>query len=100
MSATWMRAHEFGHPLTWRVIGVSSESVTSARRRSSSAIAVAAVTFVSTMAFGQDKVVFGTDFPVLQFERTRQEIEDLGLRAEPKRKLLRDNARRLYKLGG
>ena len=55
------------------------------------------VQFINT--FGQDKVVFGTDFPVLQFERTRQEIESLGLRAEPKRKLLRDNARRLYKLG-
>ena len=55
------------------------------------------VQFINT--FGQDKVVFGTDFPVLQFERTRQEIEALGLRAEPKRKLLRDNARRLYKLG-
>jgi predicted TIM-barrel fold metal-dependent hydrolase len=55
------------------------------------------VQFINT--FGQDKVVFGTDFPVLQFERTRQEVEALGLRAEPKRKLLRDNARRLYKLG-
>jgi uncharacterized protein len=56
------------------------------------------VQFINT--FGQDKVIFGTDFPVLQFERTRQEIEALGLRVEPKRKLLRDNARRLYKLGG
>jgi predicted TIM-barrel fold metal-dependent hydrolase len=55
------------------------------------------VQFINT--FGQDKVLFGTDFPVLQFERTRQEIEALGLRPEPKRKLLRDNARRLYKLG-
>ena len=50
-------------------------------------------------SYGQDKVIFGTDFPVLQFERTRQEIEALGLRPEAKRKLLRDNARRLYKLG-
>ena len=50
MSATWMRAHELGQPLTLRVIGVSSWSVTSASRRSSSAIAVAAVALVSTMA--------------------------------------------------
>ena len=48
--------------------------------------------------FGQDKVIFGTDFPVLDFERTRNEIESLGLRPEAKRKFLRDNARRLYKL--
>jgi predicted TIM-barrel fold metal-dependent hydrolase len=50
-------------------------------------------------SYGQDKVIFGTDFPVLQFERTRAEIEALGLRPEAKRKLLRENARRLYKLG-
>jgi predicted TIM-barrel fold metal-dependent hydrolase len=50
-------------------------------------------------SFGQDKVLFGTDFPVLDFERTRAEVEALGLKPEPKRKLLRDNALRLYKLG-
>lgn len=49
-------------------------------------------------SYGQDKVVFGTDFPVLDFERTRREIEALGLKEEPKRKLLRDNARRIYNL--
>jgi predicted TIM-barrel fold metal-dependent hydrolase len=54
------------------------------------------VNFINT--YGQDKVIFGTDFPVLGFERTRQEIEDLGLRPGPKRKLLRDNAIRLYGL--
>ncbi len=32
-------------------------------------------------SFGQDKVIFGTDFPVLDFERTRAEIEALGLQA-------------------
>ena len=50
-------------------------------------------------SFGQDKVVFGTDFPVLDFERTRAEIEALGLKPESKRKFLRDNALRIYKLG-
>ena len=48
--------------------------------------------------FGQDKVMFGTDFPVLDFERTRQEIEALGLRPEARRKLLRDNAIKVYSL--
>ena len=43
-------------------------------------------------------MIFGTDFPVLGFERTRDEIENLGLRPIPKRKLLRDNIIRLYKL--
>lgn len=46
--------------------------------------------------FGQDKVVFGTDFPVLDFARTRREIDDLDLRPGPKRKLLRDNVIRIY----
>ncbi|HEX6317943.1 MAG TPA: amidohydrolase family protein [Burkholderiales bacterium] len=50
-------------------------------------------------SYGQDKVVFGTDYPVLDFLRTREEIEALGLREEAKNKLLRDNALRLYKLG-
>jgi predicted TIM-barrel fold metal-dependent hydrolase len=50
-------------------------------------------------SYGQDKVIFGTDFPILRFERTRQEIESLGLKPGPLRKLLRDNANRLYKLG-
>ena len=48
--------------------------------------------------YGQDKVIFGTDYPVLDFKRTRDEIEALELRPEPKKKLLRDNAIRIYKL--
>jgi hypothetical protein len=47
---------------------------------------------------GQDKVMFGTDFPVLGFRRMREEVEALGLRDGPKRKFLRDNALRVYKL--
>ena len=54
------------------------------------------VQFINT--YGQDKVLFGTDYPVLDFARTRDEIEALNLREEPKRKLLRENALRLYKL--
>jgi len=48
--------------------------------------------------YGRDKVLFGTDFPILDFERTRDEINALNLRPEAKRKLLRDNALRVYKL--
>ena len=49
-------------------------------------------------SYGQDKVVFGTDFPVLQFGRTVAEIDALGLKPQVRRKFLRDNAARLYKL--
>jgi len=49
-------------------------------------------------SWGQDKVIFGTDFPVIDIERAIAEVEDLGLRPEPKRKFLRDNAARLYRL--
>ena len=52
--------------------------------------------FIDT--FGQDKVMFGTDFPILDFERTRSEIEALNFRPDAKRKMLRDNAIRIYKL--
>jgi predicted TIM-barrel fold metal-dependent hydrolase len=50
-------------------------------------------------SWGQDKVLFGTDFPVIDPERARREIDGLGLRSETKRKLLRDNANRVYGLG-
>lgn len=49
-------------------------------------------------SYGQDKVMFGTDFPVLPFERMRREVEELGLRPGPKRKFLRDNAVRVFRL--
>ena len=46
--------------------------------------------------YGRHKVIFGTDFPVLDFERTRNEIEDLGLREDSLRLFLRDNVARIY----
>jgi predicted TIM-barrel fold metal-dependent hydrolase len=49
-------------------------------------------------SYGQDKVLFGTDYPVLDFERTRAEIEALGLKPAVLGKLLRENAKRLYRL--
>lgn len=51
-------------------------------------------------SYGQDKVIFGTDFPVLDFARTMAEIDALELPEEAKRKFLRDNAVRVYKLDG
>lgn len=51
-------------------------------------------------SYGQDKVMFGTDFPVLGFRRMREEVEALGLREGPKRKFLRENALRVYRLAG
>jgi len=50
--------------------------------------------------YGREKVMFGTDFPVLDFGRTMDEIAALGLREESLRALLRDNALRVYKLPG
>lgn len=51
-------------------------------------------------SWGPDKVLFGTDFSVIDIERARREVEELGLKPESKRKFLRDNAIRVYKLNG
>jgi hypothetical protein len=47
---------------------------------------------------GQDKVLFGTDWPVVDFEKARREIDALDLKEGPKRKLLFENAVRVYRL--
>ena len=49
-------------------------------------------------SWGSKKVIFGTDFPVIDPERARAEIEKLGIREEAKRRFLRDNLIELYKL--
>jgi predicted TIM-barrel fold metal-dependent hydrolase len=54
------------------------------------------VHFINT--YGQDKVLFGTDWPAMAFKRTRDEIEALNFRPAPNRKLMRENAWKLYKL--
>ena len=51
-------------------------------------------------SYGQDKVIFGTDFPVLDFAETMRQIDGLNLRPGPKRKFLRDNVIRIYRLDG
>jgi predicted TIM-barrel fold metal-dependent hydrolase len=50
-------------------------------------------------SYGQDKVFFGTDFPVLGFKRTREEVEALNLKPAVLQKFLRDNVARIYGLG-
>ena len=43
-------------------------------------------------------MIFGTDFPVLDFEKTTADIDGLDLRPAALRKLMRDNVIKLYKL--
>jgi hypothetical protein len=50
--------------------------------------------------YGRDKVLFGTDWPVIDPERAVREVTELGLRREAHRALMRDNALRLFKLPG
>ena len=49
-------------------------------------------------SWGQDKVLWGTDYPLLPFKRCVDEVEELGLKPEAKKKVLRDNAIRFFKL--
>jgi predicted TIM-barrel fold metal-dependent hydrolase len=49
--------------------------------------------------FGNNKVLFGTDWPVIDPERAVREIDELGLRPASKAKMLRENALRIFKLG-
>jgi predicted TIM-barrel fold metal-dependent hydrolase len=50
--------------------------------------------------YGRQKVLFGTDWPVIDPERAMRDVKDLGLRPESERALLRDNALRVFKLPG
>ena len=54
------------------------------------------VHFINT--WGKDKVLFGTDWPVIDPERAVKEIDALELRPESKQKFLRDTALRLFRL--
>ena len=49
-------------------------------------------------SWGQDKVLFGTDFPIIDFERATREINELGLKEDSKQKLLWKNTARVYGL--
>lgn len=49
-------------------------------------------------SWGQDKVLFGTDFPVIDPARALREIADLPIRPTSMTKFLRNNAIQLYQL--
>jgi uncharacterized protein len=49
-------------------------------------------------SYGQDKVIFGTDFPVIDFKRALDDISALNFKPEALAKLLRHNVVKLYKL--
>ena len=48
--------------------------------------------------YGRHKVLFGTDWPVIDPERAVAEIDALGLRPESKAMLMRDNALAVFRL--
>jgi len=48
-------------------------------------------------SYGRHKVLFGTDWPVIDPERAVKEITDLGLREESHAMLMRSNALRIFK---
>ena len=49
-------------------------------------------------SYGRDKVLFGTDWPVIDPERAVAEIDGLKLRPQTMQKLMRDNALRVFRL--
>lgn len=51
-------------------------------------------------SYGKHKVMFGTDWPVIDPERAVQEVEELGFRDDAKQMLMRDNAMRVFNLPG
>ena len=48
--------------------------------------------------YGQDKFLFGSDWPVIDPERAMADMAALDFRPAPLRKVLRDNALRIFKL--
>ena len=53
-----------------------------------------AIHFANT--FGQDKFLFGTDWWVIDPERAMGDVHELGFREQPLRKILRDNAMKVF----
>jgi predicted TIM-barrel fold metal-dependent hydrolase len=51
-------------------------------------------------SYGRHKVMFGTDWPVVDPERAVQEVAGLDLKPETTRLLMRDNALRVFRLPG
>lgn len=53
------------------------------------------VAFINTR--GREKVLFGTEYPTIPWERGREEIDALGLRPDVEPLFFADNARRFYR---
>ena len=51
-------------------------------------------------SWGRNKVMWGTDYPVIMHARSLREIEELGLREQSKQNLLRGTAVRVFRLDG
>ncbi|MCP4039123.1 MAG: amidohydrolase family protein, partial [bacterium] len=49
-------------------------------------------------SYGQDKVLWATDYPLLAFDRTLEELRDLGVSDTAYRKIVRDNTMRAFGL--
>ncbi|AYC33710.1 amidohydrolase [Pseudomonas cavernae] len=49
-------------------------------------------------SYGQDKVLFGSNFPQLSLSRCMAQVAELGLTPEVQEKFLRGNAQRVFKL--
>ena len=49
-------------------------------------------------SYGKNKVMFGTDWPVIDPVRAVKEVEDLGFRKEAKQLIMRDNALKVFNL--
>lgn len=50
--------------------------------------------------YGQDKVIWATDYPLLPFDRTVQDVYDCGFTPEATAKVLRTNALRVFGIDG
>jgi len=48
--------------------------------------------------YGQDKFLFGTDWPVIDPIRAVREVNTLNFRPGPLKKIMRENAIRIFKL--
>ena len=51
-------------------------------------------------SYGSHKVMWGTDWPVIDPERSVAEVEELNLKPGSKKKLMRENALRVFRLPG
>ena len=49
-------------------------------------------------SYGREKVMFGTDWPVIDPERATREVAAMDLRAESRAALMRGNALRVFRL--